>query len=50
MISKPPESGDLYDVITECGVTSKAETEGQTRMCFYATLHKVITSYRLPDK
>ncbi len=28
----------------------KAETEGRSRRCSYATPHKVITSYRLSDK
>ncbi len=28
----------------------KAETEGRSRRCSYATPHEVITSYRLPDK
>ncbi len=43
----------MYDVITQCGVANehlKAETEGQSRRCSYATPHEVITSYRLPDK
>ncbi len=29
--------------------TPKAETEGQSHRCSYATSHKVITSYRLPN-
>ncbi len=29
---------------------SKAETEGRSRRCSYATPHEVITSYRLLDK
>ncbi len=42
--AKPPESGDLYDVITEWGMargngigTPKAETEGQSNTSVYAT-------------
>ncbi len=30
--------------------TPKAETEGRSHRCSYATPHEVITSYRLPDK
>ncbi len=30
--------------------TPKAETEGRSCSCSYATQHKVITAYRLPDK
>ncbi len=49
--AKPPESGDLYDhgVWSWVG-TPKAENEGQSYRCSYATPHKVITSYRLPNK
>ncbi len=50
--AKPPESGDLYDVIRVwSGVgTPKAYTKGQSRRCSYATPHEVVTSYKLPDK
>ncbi len=45
------ESGDLYDHPVWSGVgIPKAETEGRSHRCFYATPHTVITSYRLPDK
>ncbi len=30
--------------------TPKADLEGRSHMCSYATPHDVITSYRLPDK
>ncbi len=45
--AKQPESGYLYDVITQCGV---AETERRSCRCSYVTPHEVITSCRLPDK
>ncbi len=47
--AKPPESGDLYDVITNCGeaqehvwLRPKVEAAG-------VRIPLVITSYRLPD-
>ncbi len=37
--AKSPESGDLYDVITECGVvgTCIPETKGRSCRCSYTT-------------
>ncbi len=51
LYAKQPVSGDLYDVITQCGIgIPKAETEGGSCRCSYVIPHEVITSYILPDK
>ncbi len=48
--AKPPKSGDLYDVITLCGVASGNTYVFDLRsVSALGVPHSVRTSYRLPD-